>query len=115
MADASAAFPAKPGQCGLALALPDGRACVDYLSRPDVYAQHHQKLLEGYLLDAIEQIDRDPASPALVEALTRAVSKMTLKRGRSAGVGTAVRAPGKGVVVSGLELDGEVVQLSAYL
>ena len=61
LAELRAAFPARPGQCGIALVLPDGHVCLDYLSRPDAYADHHRKLLDGYLLDALDQLDRAAA------------------------------------------------------
>ena len=61
LAELREAFPARPGQCGVILVLPDGHVCLDYLSRPDAYAEHHRKLVDGYLMDALDQLDR-PAS-----------------------------------------------------
>ena len=49
LAELREAFPARPGQCGVILVLPDGHVCLDYLSRPDAYAEHHRKLVDGYL------------------------------------------------------------------
>jgi ARG and Rhodanese-Phosphatase-superfamily-associated Protein domain len=105
------AFPLEAGQSGAMLCLA-GRVCLDYLSRPDAFARLYPKLLQGYLLDAIELLDGkasgDPNSflSALVEA--------PRSRGPSAGIGEDVRLRGDGVVGSGLELDGELVQFCAF-
>src|SRR5262245_9316634 len=53
------AFPLQPGQSG-ALLLLGGRFCLDYVSRPDAFARLYPKLLDGYLLDALERPDGKP-------------------------------------------------------
>src|SRR6266566_3359802 len=53
-------FVLQPGQSGAAFAV-GGRVCLDYLSRPDAFARLYPKLLNGYLLDAIEWLDHEPA------------------------------------------------------
>jgi hypothetical protein len=110
-----AAFPVKPGQCGVALVLPDGRVCLDYLSRPDAYADHHRKLLDGYLMDALDQLDRPPAGIEPLNRLLHRLSLVAIARRSSAGLGTDLRAQTKSIAATGLELDGEVLQLSAYV
>jgi ARG and Rhodanese-Phosphatase-superfamily-associated Protein domain len=114
MRELADAFAAQPGQCGMALVLPDGRACLDYLSRPDAYARHHRKLLDGYMLDAIEQLDQPAAETTRADVLVAAVSGATAVRQPSAALGADLRIKAAGVMASGLELDGEVLQLSAY-
>ena len=108
------AFPARPGQCGVILVLPDGHICLDYLSRPDAYAEHHRKLLEGYLMDALDQLDRPAAGNESVGRMLDQLSLVPLSRRGSAGLGTDLRAATKRVAATGLELDGELLQLSAY-
>jgi hypothetical protein len=108
------AFPAHPGQCGVVLVLPDGHTCLDYLSRPDAYAAHHRKLLDGYLMDALDQLDRPAAGNEPVNRMLHRLSLVPLSRRRSAGLGTDLRAATKLVAATGLELDGELLQLSAY-
>jgi ARG and Rhodanese-Phosphatase-superfamily-associated Protein domain len=108
------AFPLQPGQCGAALVLPDGQVCLDYLSRPDAYADHHAKLVDGYLMDALDQLDRTAAG---VEPLHLLLHRLTLAlpgRRASAGLGIDLRAHTKSLSATGLELDGELLQLSAY-
>jgi hypothetical protein len=109
MRELAAAFSAQPGQCGMALVLPDGRACLDYLSRPEAYARHHR-----YLLDAMEQLDGPAAEAVRASVLVAVVSGAEATRQPSASLGSDVRIKAAGVVASGLELDGEVLQLSAY-
>jgi hypothetical protein len=104
----------QPGQCGMALVLPDGRACLDYLSRPEAYARHHRKLLHGYLLDAIEQLDRPAAEAVRAHVVVAAISGAAAARQPSAALGSDLRIKAAGIMASGLELDGEVLQLSAY-
>lgn len=108
------AFAHQPGQCGMALVLPDGRSCLDYLSRPEAYARHHTKLLHGYLLDAIEQLDRPAAEAVRANVLVAIVSGAVATRQPSASLGSDLRIKAAGVMASGLELDGEALQLSAY-
>ena len=107
------AFPLQPGQCGAVLAI--GNAlCLDTVSRPDAFALLWPKLRAGYLLDAIERLDQPPASE---EDMTRFVDRAcgaTVTSGPSAGLGKDVRLRGPGVIGSGLELDGERIQLSAF-
>jgi hypothetical protein len=98
----------------MALVLPDGRACLDYLSRPEAYARHHRKLLQGYLLDAIEQLDRPAAEAVRANVVVAAVSGAIAARQPSAALGSDLRIKAAGIMASGLELDGEVLQLSAY-
>jgi hypothetical protein len=108
------AFPARPGQCGVILVLPDGHTCLDYLSRPDAYTGHHRKLLDGYLMDALDQLDRPAAGIEPVNRMLHRLSLVPLSRRRSAGLGTDLRAATKLIAATGLELDGELLQLSAY-
>lgn len=114
MRELSDAFTLQAGQCGMALVLPDGRACLDYLSRPEAFARHHRKLLHGYLLDAVEQLDRPAAEAVRANVLVAAASCAVETRQPSAALGSDLRVKAAGVIASGLELDGEILQLSAY-
>ncbi len=105
------AFPLQPGQSGAMLCL-DGRVCLDYLSRPEAFARLYPKLLEGYLLDAIELLDGKASGDP--DAFLTALATSPRSRGPSAGAGEDVRLHGDGIVGSGLELEGELVQLCAF-
>lgn len=113
LADLEAAFPAAPGQCGALLALGDD-LCLDYVSRPEAFARLYPKLRAGYLLDAVERLDGEPAAQERLESFMAAVGAAETARRPSAGLGEDVRLSGAGLVGSGLELDGEVLQLSAF-
>jgi hypothetical protein len=107
------AFPAEAGQCGAVLGLgPD--LCLDLVSRPDAFARLWPKLRAGYLLDALGRLDSKPTSQDVVRSFVDAVGRAERTESPSAGLGQDVRLRGDGVIGSGLELDGEVLQLSGY-
>ena len=107
------AFPIEAGQCGALLALGDN-LCLDWVSRPDAFAQLWPKLRRGYLLDALEVLDRPAASGGRIHGFIEAVGGAGIAQQPSVGLGNDVRFRGTGVIGSGLELDGELLQLSAF-
>jgi ARG and Rhodanese-Phosphatase-superfamily-associated Protein domain len=113
LAELEPLFPLEPGQCGALLALGDS-LCLDWVSRPDAFARLWPKLRRGYLLDALEALDGAPAPAETVAAFARAVGAAGVARQPSVGLGEDVRLRGAGVIGSGLELDGELLQLSAF-
>lgn len=80
----------------------------DYVSRPDAVARLYPKLLEASLLDALEQLDGEPASEP--EAFLAALSSPVQSRRPYAGFGEDVRLRADGIVGSALELGGELIQ-----
>ena len=113
LAKLEGAFAFQPGQSGAVLALGDD-LCLDYVSRPDAFERLYPKLLRGYLLDALEQLDRPAASEARVPAFVGEITAASRTRRPSAGLGEDVRLETAGAIGSGLELDGELLQLSAF-
>ena len=107
------AFPLEAGQCGSVLAIGDD-LCLDTVSRPDAFALLWPKLRAGYLLDALERLDGAATAAERIAAFVEKVAGAPSTRGPSAGLGEDVRLRGPGVIGSGLELDGELVQLSAF-
>jgi hypothetical protein len=107
------AFPPEPGQCGAVLAIGDA-LCLDIVSRPAVFTVLWPKLRAGYLLDALERLDQRPADIERIGGFVDEVADAPATRGPSAGIGEDVRLRGPGVIGSGLELDGELIQLSAF-
>jgi hypothetical protein len=89
-----AAFPLAPGQCGAVLALGEEFICLDYLSRPPAFAQLYAKLLDGYLLDALEQLDGRPIEPERIERFLNALAAAPRSHRRSAGLGEDLRLRG---------------------
>jgi hypothetical protein len=107
------AFPAEPGQCGAFLGLGD-TFCVDLVSRPDAFARLWPKLRAGYLLDALDRLDGPTTPPAAIPTYLARIDGAERTRRPSAGLGEDVRLRGERVLGSGLELDGEPIQLSAF-
>jgi hypothetical protein len=108
-----AAFPLVTGQCGAVLGLGD-ELCLDAVSRPDAFALLWPKLRAGYLLDALERLGGRATSVERISAFVDEVGAVKATRGPSAGRGEDVRLRGGGVIGSGLELEGELLQLSAF-
>ena len=107
------AFLAQPGQCGAIFAIGQDM-CLDAVSRPDAFARLWPKLRAGYLLDALERIDGKPTQSSEVDAFLGSIEASLVSRQPSAGLGEDVRLRGDRVVGSGLELENEVIQLSAF-
>ncbi len=107
------AFPIQPGQSGAVLALGD-TLCVDWVSRPDAFERLWPKLRRGYLLDALERLDGRPTPFARVAGFLDEVADAPSTHGPTPGRGEDVRLRGPGVIGSGLELDGELLQLAAF-
>lgn len=107
-------FPLQPGQCGMVLGADGKVVCMDAVSRPDVFAQLHPALLTGYMLDGAHLAGRAAAPQGAVQEFVAAVAGATRTTGPAAGLGEDIRLHGKGVVGSGLVLDGEVIQMTAF-
>ena len=107
------AFPAQPGQCGAILGL-DGDMCVDVVSRPNAFARLWPKLRAGYLLDALERLDGPPTPFAVVPVFLARVARAEQAQQPSVGLGEDIRLRGEDIIGSGLELEGELIQLSAF-
>ena len=107
------AFPAQPGQCGAVLAIGES-LCLDLVSRPDAFARLWPKLRAGYLLDAVERLDGKPSAREEIDAFVASIGGALTSRQPSAGLGEDVRLRGERLVGSGLELEGETIQLSAF-
>ena len=68
----------------------------------------------GYLLDAVERLDGKPSAREEIDAFVASISGAVTSRQPSAGLGEDVRLRGERLVGSGLELEGETIQLSAF-
>lgn len=105
------AFPLVPGQCGAAVAI-GSMLCLDFVSRPDAWSTLYPKLLEGYLLDGLGVQERPAA--ATMPAFVAAVAGAATRSEASPGAGTDVRLAAKDCSGSGLTLDDELLQVSAF-
>jgi hypothetical protein len=114
LAELREAFPAMPGQCGAVLALGTERLALDYASQPAAFASLYPKLLDSYLLDAIEYLDQAPARHEDLAAFLSAVGSASRTRTRSVGAGDDLRLSSNRVIGSGLVGERELLQLSAF-
>jgi hypothetical protein len=106
-------FPLAAGQSGALFALGD-LLCLDFVSRPDAFAQLYPKLLHGYLLDAIERLDGKATHEETLAAFLETTFAAPRSRRASPGLGEDVRVAADRLVGSGLELDGELIQLCVF-
>jgi hypothetical protein len=107
------AFPLQSGQSGAILGLGD-EVCLDFVSRPDAFARLYPKLLRGYLLDGLERLGGKPTTHDRLRAFVEATERAASARSASPGLGEDVRLSGDGVLGSGLELEGELLQVCAF-
>jgi hypothetical protein len=107
------AFPLQAGQCGAILGL-GSDLCLDAVSRPDAFVNLWPKLRTGYLLDSLDRLDQPPTDRDTFDAFMATLGKAVASRRASAGRGEDIRLRGNGVLGSGLELEGEVLQLSGF-
>jgi hypothetical protein len=66
------------------------------------------------MLDALERLDRPVASEGQVSGFVAEVTSAERTRRPSAGLGADLRLETANVIGSGLELEGELLQLSAF-
>jgi len=113
LAQLEQAFPLEAGQCGAVLALGDN-LCLDAVSRPDAFTRLWPKLRAGYLLDALDQLDQPAASSGCISDFVASLATAALASRPSAGHGSDVRLNGEHILGSGLEVDRELLQVSAF-
>jgi hypothetical protein len=108
------AFPLVAGQSGAILTLGPDALALDYVSQPRAFQSLYPKLLDGYLLDATERLDGEAADRSVLESFVELVETAPRSRRVSVALGDDIRLRTGGIVGSGLEVDGELVQLSAF-
>jgi hypothetical protein len=110
----AATFPPVDGQVGFIAFLGGTPAGADLLNSPAAYARLHDRLVRGYLFDALEEGEAgDGATPELARSFLDHAA--TLERQPLPTVGRGEYRALAGVMVGGeLELDGVVVHLSAF-
>ncbi len=108
-------IPCYDGQLG-AIAAYAGRVQVlDYVSRPEVYSALHDRLLRGYALDSLDGDEETPGDRDSASRFARlACESIPAQRAPSVGLGEAARFETDTVAGSGLVLDDELIQLTAF-
>jgi hypothetical protein len=110
LASLRGAFPLQPGQSGAIVAV-GAAMTLDFVSRPAAFAKLYPKLLDGYLLQALGVPSRRTVA---LEPFLAAVAAAPASRRLSVALGEDIRLRDETVVGSGLEFDGELIQLSAF-
>jgi hypothetical protein len=110
----AASFPPVDGQVGFIAFLGGTPAGADLLNSPAAYARLHDRLVRGYLFDALEVgMAGDGATPELARSFLDQAA--TLERRPLPTVGRGEYRALAGAMVGGeLDLDGVVVHLSAF-
>jgi hypothetical protein len=107
------ALPRLGGQSGALVAVAGEPVCLDFVSRPDVFAGLYKKLLRGYALQAVERPVERPLRRRAVERFLAAIDRGSAQMVHTPGAGSTLRYGG---AVRGSELSafGELVALTVY-
>lgn len=108
-------FPCGENQCGLAVMIKGRVAGIEFVSRPDVYRQLHEKLLGSYIMD----IPQAPAGksgpdPAKVEKILKRIVEGSEERFKSVGMGEDCRYTIRGMLGSALAVDDWYVHAAFF-
>jgi hypothetical protein len=109
-------FPLQPGQRGLLATASDSVLGFDLVSRSDVYAVLHTKLVRSYVMDGL-LANMKPAILAvgeLAQGFLHATSSTEEKRYKSVGHGYDYRYAGEGIVGSAITFRSEVVHTAFF-
>jgi hypothetical protein len=79
-----------------------------------VFARLYPALITGYMLDGAHLAGRPAPADGAVGEFLSAVAGATRTTGEAAGLGQDIRLQGPRVVGSGLVLDDEVIQMTAF-
>ncbi len=108
------ALPRLDGQAGVLVGIAGRIVCLDYVSRPDVFAGLYLKLLRGYALEAIETPVERPLRKATVGRFLGELELAQRTRAATAGLGQRGELT-EYALGSELTIDGEAVALTAFL
>lgn len=97
------ALPRVAGQCGSIVSIGGRIVCLDYVSRSEVYAGLHAKLVRGYALDALEHQGEAPFPHDYARLFIERIGRAERRNGELLGrnlVGTEVVVAGETVSLS---------------
>ncbi len=106
-------LPRLDGQSGALIGIAGQIVCLDYVSRPDVFAGLYAKLLRGYALDAMETPEERSIRKSAVERFLGRIDREAVQLVEPVGIGTSASYAGK---VRGMELSahGELIAMTAF-
>ena len=109
------AFPLLEGQCGICAFFGDGFAGLDYVSRPSVWKDLHDKIIRSYALDSLHQQQEAPKPRAeQLSAFIDQLSQCRVEAYPGVGLGEDLRLKQQGLIGSALLWQEELAHLSAY-
>lgn len=110
------AFTALPGQCGLLAVLNGKPLGCDLLSRTEAYASVHTKLVQSYVIDALQELPlpKTEDAQATGPAFLAAARHCTCRSFAAVGLGADVRMDSAIVSGAALVVDHTVVHLSLF-
>ncbi len=114
--DYERSFQAARGQAG-ALFFIDGQATgVELFDSPDTFKKYLPKLVHSYAIDAMESRSgfEGEAEAAFADAFLDRVAEANVRDYPALGLGTDLRLRGRDLTGGALEVDGHLVQLSAF-
>lgn len=114
LSELTGAINLRDGQTGTLVAIDGQIAVFDWVSRPAVFAGLHAPLVQGYALDAIEHDGAGAPTAGEAEGLLSLALDNDPARSAGVGLGQDLRFEGNGVEGAGLEIQGEMVQLTAF-
>ena len=109
-------LPVQESQCGL-LAMASGNVLgFDAVSRPEVYARLHRRLLRSYMLEGATIPLATGITDALerADAFMRAATEAGEQRFKSPGMGDDLRYGGNGMVGSALVAEGVTIHMAFF-
>jgi hypothetical protein len=102
-----------PRQVGAVVAIAGRPVALELVSRPEAFGVLLGRLAQGYAFDALHAPLRAP-EPRAAEAFLAAAFAAERRWMRTPGLGRAFTLDGGGVTGSALEVEGELVALSAF-
>ena len=109
-----AAAPRQDHQIGAVVAIGGRCVVVDLVSRSDVWAALHAPLVRGYALDALEHSPAAPPPAATIDSFIAEVLDAPLRERDAVGAGIQLDVETASAAGTGLALEGELLQLSAF-
>jgi hypothetical protein len=103
-------------QVGLMVGINDGIAGIDIFDKPQTLKKLFPKLVRSYALDALEQseIRTEPISDGLSTDFLHTILETPTKSFPAVGLGEDHRFEGQMVAGGALEVDGDIIHLSAF-
>lgn len=88
-------LPRVQGQSGALIGIAGQIVCLDYVSRPDVFAGLYAKLLRGYALDAMETPEDRPLRKNAIRGFLSGIDRDAVQLVDPVGIGTSARYTGQ--------------------